>query len=347
MSLIYRRSGLTLRLNADNDTDMVRALQRDLRALGYLRAGIDGGFGPGTERAVRALQIDLLRDDAAASPKDGAPPITIATFNIGPNGKRVTAATGVLDEGLAACIDALLQHPDVPKLPESAEPRADNQRALEVIRNAASTDAPAPFIAAMVIQESGGQHFHVPGPRDADTFITVGLDRNDPADPDRITSRGYGIGQYTLFHHPPRADEVVAVMLDPSRNAAAAFRALREKFTKFVVGPADAAEDRKQEHPLLPLRECRYARTDSRFMRDCKVCAASVRRIAIQAGTPVFAGAQLAYRVDQYYPTADYSGVPDRAEFLCDWPYAVRRYNGSGVDSYHYQTHVLLNLLRI
>jgi hypothetical protein len=51
--------------------------------------------------------------------------------------------------------------------------------------------------------------------------------------------------------------------------------------------------------------------------------------------------------VDQYYPTADYSGVPDRAEFLCDWPYAVRRYNGSGVDSYHYQTHVLLNLLRI
>ena len=37
-------------------------------------------------------------------------------------------------------------------------------------------------------------------------------------------------------------------------------------------------------------------------------------------------------------------GVPDRAEFGCDWPYAVRRYNGSGPDSYHYQTTILLKL---
>jgi hypothetical protein len=224
--------------------------------------------------------------------KDGAPPIDIASFNAGPSGKRVTAVTGVLDEGLAACIEALLEHPDVPKLPESAEPRADNQRALDVIRNVASPDAPAPFIAAMVVQESGGQHFHVPGPRDTDAFITVGLDRNDPAEPDRITSRGYGLGQYTLFHHPPRAAEVDAVMLDPAQNASAAFRELREKFTTFVVGPADSADDRKNEHPLLPLRECRYPRADSRFMRDCKACAAGVRKIAIRAGTPVFAGAQ-------------------------------------------------------
>jgi len=346
MSLIYRRNGLTLSLNGANDPDLVRALQRDLRALGYLRSGIDGGFRHGTEQAVRSLQTDLL-GGGPSTPKDGAPPVSIASFNVGPNGKRVTAVTGVLDEGLAACIEALLDDPDVPKLPESAEPRVDNQRALDVVRNAASTDAPAPFIAAIVVQESAGQHFHVPGPGDTDAFITVGLDRNDPAAPDRITSRGYGVGQYTLFHHPPRAAEVASVMLDPAQNASAAFRELREKFAKFVVGPADSAEDRKNEHPLLPLRECRYVRTDSRFMRDCKACAASVRKISIHAGSPVFAGAQLTYRVDQYYASAEYSGVPDRAEFLCDWPYAVRRYNGSGVDSYHYQTHVLLNLLRV
>ena len=36
--------------------------------------------------------------------------------------------------------------------------------------------------------------------------------------------------------------------------------------------------------------------------------------------------------------------LPDRAEFPCDWPYAARRYNGDGLDSYHYQTQVLQRL---
>jgi hypothetical protein len=38
--------------------------------------------------------------------------------------------------------------------------------------------------------------------------------------------------------------------------------------------------------------------------------------------------------------------VPDRAALGCDWPYAVRRYNGSGVDSYHYQFQVLERLTK-
>jgi hypothetical protein len=37
--------------------------------------------------------------------------------------------------------------------------------------------------------------------------------------------------------------------------------------------------------------------------------------------------------------------VPDRKQFGCDWPYAARRYNGSGVNSYHYQAQVLLRIL--
>ena len=40
------------------------------------------------------------------------------------------------------------------------------------------------------------------------------------------------------------------------------------------------------------------------------------------------------------------TGVPNRATLGCDWPYAVRRYNGSGVDSYHYQFQVLKRLTR-
>ena len=36
-----------------------------------------------------------------------------------------------------------------------------------------------------------------------------------------------------------------------------------------------------------------------------------------------------------------YDAVPVRAKIGCDWPYAVRRYNGSGVNSYHYQTRIM------
>lgn len=40
--------------------DVIRDLQRDLRALGYLKKGIDGKFGSGTETAVKALQYSLV-----------------------------------------------------------------------------------------------------------------------------------------------------------------------------------------------------------------------------------------------------------------------------------------------
>ena len=68
-------------------------------------------------------------------------------------------------------------------------------------------------------------------------------------------------------------------------------------------------------------------------------------KVEIERGTPDYAGANFGYQPDQYYPTAVYHGVPNRADFLCDWPYAARRYNGSGNDSFHYQTRILLNLL--
>src|SRR5262249_45822732 len=173
------------------------------------------------------------------------------------------------------------------------------------------------------------------------------LDRGNKEAPEQITSRGYGVGQYTIFHHPPRAEEVKDFIVDSVRNVQRAYCELREKFDSFVVGPSDRADDRAVEHPLLPLRLCRYAPTDKRYMRDCLNCAAATRKLTISPGTPAYVGAPFGYEVDQYYPTALYHGVPDRAEFLCDWPYAVRRYNGSGNDSFHYQTRVLLNLLSL
>src|SRR6266850_5477425 len=59
MPSVFQRPALSLSEGAPNDPDLVRALQHDLRALGYLRRGIDGKFGPGTAAAVRALQTEL------------------------------------------------------------------------------------------------------------------------------------------------------------------------------------------------------------------------------------------------------------------------------------------------
>ena len=343
----YQQDGLTISWANPGDPAVVRALQRDLRALGYLRAGIDGRFGTGTAGAVRALQYDLMHNTGASRGGDGRAAVAMTDYNRdgAGGGPAVTALTGEVDQALAACLDRLVGDDAVAKLPHADDAPAQNAAALRAVGEIASTVAPAPFIAAMVVQESGGRHYCVPSANDEDNFVVVGLDRGDPGVPDHITSRGYGIGQYTIFHHPPRAEDVADFIVDPARNAQRAFSELREKFARFVVGPDSRADDRIAEHPLLTLRACKYAPADARYLRDCRACAAAVRKVEIRRGTPAYPGASFGYQPDQYYPSAVYHGVPDRAEFPCDWPYAARRYNGSGNDSFHYQTRILLNLL--
>ncbi len=346
MALPYQSPGLVLARDLPNDPALVRALQRDLRALGYLRAGIDGAFGSGTEQAVRGLRYDLLKNQGASRGGDGPAPVAIVGFNVGEGGRPlVTTVNGTLDQNLALCIARLLEDERVVKLPSATDPAAENARALERIAGAQSTMAPTPFIAAIVMQESNGQHYRVPSAGDEDNFVVVGLDRGNRDAPEQITSRGYGIGQYTLFHHPPRPEEVAEVIEDPVRNIQQAYRELRGKFDGFVAGPQDRADDREAEHAGVPLRLCQYPSTDARYLQDCRACAANARKMGITQGSPFYAGASSGYQPDQYYPSADYSNVPDRADFPCDWPYAIRRYNGSGNDSYHYQTRVLLHLV--
>ncbi|MGH6925782.1 MAG: peptidoglycan-binding domain-containing protein [Propylenella sp.] len=334
MTPIYLNAGLAV--GATNGA-AVQALQRDLRALGYLRRGIDGGFGDGTKAAVRALQFDLQFNRGVGS--DGNAPVAVADYNKG----RATSITGSVDPGTAACIGDMLDDAAFPKLPSAADPAAENAKALAAIAAAPSAKAPTPFLLAMIKQESGGQHYYVPTARDADNFVVTGLDRSGSID-DQITSRGHGIGQYTIFHHPPSQEEIADFILDPVRNVERAYEEFRQKWQGFVVGPADVADDRKAEHPLLPLRPCKYAQSDARYMRDCKACALAAGRVTIMEGTPVHAGATTTMQPTQYYKSAAYANVPNRADFGCDWPYAARRYNGSGVNSYHYQARILKNL---
>jgi hypothetical protein len=341
MTLVYRRAGLVLKRGSAAADPLVKALQQDLRKLGYLRSGLDGQFGGGTEAALRALQFDLLH--AVQPGSDGEAPVTLREFNR----ERVTNVTGTLDENLAGCIEDILADPRVPTLPRSDDPARANREAFASVQSLVGLRVPRPFLLAILLQESDGLHFRIPTAANADDFIVVGLDRNEQGNPDHITSRGYGIGQYTLFHHPPRAEEVETLMLDPVRNVQRAVNELNEKLENFVNGPTPGrqADDRLAEFGRSELRRCRFEASDPRFMTDCVRCAAEAR-VDIGPTTPLHPRTTETLQPTGYHRETSYGGVPDRAKLGCDWPYAVRRYNGSGVNSYHYQYQVLQRLTR-
>lgn len=340
----YQLQGLTLDANSTSPDQqkLVLALQTDLRALGYVDSGLDGHFGQGTARGLAALSYDLLHNVGASSEQDGRAPVSVAAYNKG----RIPTIQQTLDQSLAACIDDLMSDPSAPKLPRAANPHSENAKALTAVARMVGPAAPPPYLLAMFVQESGSKHYAVPNRDDADDFVSVGLDRNDGENPEHITSRGYGLGQATLFHHPPTANEVASLIVDPIGNVHAAFAKLRLKFDKFLAGPIDRAADRDAEHPGLSLRLCRYSPSDPKYFRDCGTCARGAKTTVVAQGVPLYSGSSASYQPDQYYPSADYGAVPDRAIFLCDWPYAARRYNGSGLNSFHYQTRILINLTR-
>ena len=187
-TLSYQQAGLVLKRPGTGTDAQIRDLQRHLRALGYLRLGIDGAFGRGTEGAVKGLQDDLLRNDGGGS--DGRAPVRVRDYNDG----RVAALTGEVDQGLAACIADMLDDSAFPKLPAADDPVARNAEIPGAIATLPSRTAPGPFLRAILERESNLKQFHEPRPGDEDSFVVVGLDRNAD-EKHRITSRGYGVGQ--------------------------------------------------------------------------------------------------------------------------------------------------------
>ena len=324
---------------------LVRELQRDLRRLGYLARGIDGRFGNGTARAVKALQHDLLHNHGTSTRNNGPAPIAVADYNKG----RVVAVTGELDYGLAGCLKDLLEEDKFPKLPRAENPREENRKIRQLMSSLTSKTVPVPFVLAILRQESGLRHFNEPREGDDDTYVTLGLDTN-AAEKYIVTSRGYGAGQYTLFHHPPSGEEMAGFILDWRKNLDRAIRELRDKFDHFVNGPTRGtqADDRLAEQGDGPLNPCKYEPEDIRYLRDCRHCALEAGTREIEEGkTRLYPGSAHVYTRTRYYRTANYSKVPVRKRFECDWPYAARRYNGSGINSYHYQARILKNLLKI
>lgn len=127
-NLSYRALGLVFgksRPGASNQ--QVRDLQHVLRCLGYLKSGIDGQFGDGTERAVKALQFDLLHNDGKSTGGDGAAPARVLDYNRG----RVAAVTGAVDKNLAACLSDMLDDSAFPTAAGSDRPGADIGRSRD------------------------------------------------------------------------------------------------------------------------------------------------------------------------------------------------------------------------
>ena len=340
-ALSYAQPGLTISMS-NTPSPLVRDLQHDLRALGYHKSGVDGVFGNGTAKSVRALQCDLLSNTGKSSNADGSAPVAVKDYNRG----RVPAVTGVVDQNLVACISDMLDDAAFPKLPFSNSPHADNQRALQEVASMAGSQVPFPFLYGILMQESGCQHFQVPAGSNLDNFVTLGCDTNDSANPERITSRGFGIGQFTLFHHPPTTNEVSSFISDPVGNVKQGIAELREKFDRYVIGPDSKADERTHEAGNGPLRLCKYAPADPLYMRDCVNCLQHAGTQNIVAGqTHVYDGSPDTYQTTQYH-LGSYANVPIRKNIPCDWPYAVRRYNGSGPNSYDYQAEFLLKVLR-
>lgn len=340
----FRQPGLLLSRSGAAGPAQIQDFQRALRSLGYLKSGIDGVFGGGVAAAVKALERDLLSNDGKSTAGDGNAPVRVIDYNRG----RITGVSGEADGALVECISEMLDDPKFPKLPFVRDAAAANSKFVAELAAATIEGVPVPFLIAIFEQESALRHYHEPGAGDQDAFITIGLDANDAAHPERITSRGYGVGQHTLFHHPPQPAEITNYIIDPAGNVRQAAARLREKFAHFLCGltGGTCSEDRIAEVGRAPLRVCKYATEDSRCLKDCRQCARAAGLINIECGvTPLYDGAAQTYQTTQYYGNTSYSKVPIPKNFGCDWPFAARRYNGAGMNSYHYQAKVLKNLL--
>lgn len=322
-------------------SQQVQDLQRDLRSLGYVRGPIDGLYGAGTINGVKALQWDLMyKDDTAL----GAP-VAVKRYNNG----SVTQITDSVDQNLVACIGAMLDDASFTKVPSSNDPHGDNVKTLAAVKAMQNCPVPMPYLLAILQQESSQMHFQVPARGNIDNFVVIGLDHGDQKNTFRITSRGYGIGQYTLFYHPAKPSDVTAFILDPIGNLGTTISLLQDKFKNEVLGnnAENTADDRVAEAGRGPLRTCQHPQGDPRYLNDCANCMAlAAPLVQITAGQTLwYAGAASA---DVYqktiYHIGSYSNVPDRSKIPCDWAYAVRRYNGGGPDSYSYQAEFLQKL---
>ncbi|MFH1562211.1 MAG: peptidoglycan-binding protein [Nitrospirota bacterium] len=310
-------------LKPGDSGEHVYRLQTALKRLGFLGHNdikqVNGNFGKGgyTERAIRALQYDLINKRIRG--KD---------WNQG----RIKEVNGIVDQNLALIIKTMLGASDEEffKVPYTKDRNEANKKAIQLLdeqeNKIISQSVPPTFIKAILKQETGMAHY------DVDGFVYIGCDEVSPLYV--YKSRGWGMGQYTITHHPPTLKEADEFINNPVNNVDKAVKELREKFDRYIVSNSlkQCADERIKIRGKSSLIECKYKKDSPMYIKDCMNCVKNAKR------------------EDEYYGElkwhkSTHKNVPVWSDIPCDWPVAIRRYNGSGPNSYAYRAEVLWQIL--
>jgi hypothetical protein len=262
------------------------------------------------------------------------------------NQGRIKKVTGIVDKNLVQIIQSMLEASDEEffKVPYTKTRKEINQKAIQLLNQQEdkiiSQGVPPTFIKAILKQETGMAHY------DIDGFVYVGCDETSPTYV--YKSRGWGMGQYTITHHPPTIKEAEEFINNPVNNIAKVVKELKEKFDLYIVSnsPAQRADERmgflreSSKHKYIigksrgnsPLIACKYEKSSPKYMKDCINCVKNARREDEWYG-------------DLRWHKSSHKNVPVWSDIPCDWPVAVRRYNGSGPNSFAYRAEILWHIL--
>ncbi len=198
---------------------------------------------------------------------------------------------------------------------------------------------PVPLSKAILYEETGLKWYRKDG------YPTVGLDYNDKKISHRITSRGLFLSQRTFFSYPIQQSELDGFnSLDTDMRFFSSH--LRSKYNNFVVSNKVASRDDLRHFSFggSKLRGCKYDSSDARYMKDCKNCVFSLNKRTYVEGDRLAKGSGWKFRKTKYHRRDVYKSMPDFKEFPCDYLFAIRRYNGGGINSFHYLMQVLEHL---
>lgn len=274
------------------------------------------------KRGIKSLQFELLYNPELSK--------------INYTGKLDGERTHVLREALKKMWDCS----DIPRITKVDNPSEANSKIREIIENKLKSSFPKPLVLAVLEQESNLMWYRKDG------YPTIGLDYNNKVQPYVITSRGLFLSQRTVFDYPFKQEQLNQYdSVEVDLNFVVDL--LNLKYDKFIVSKDPKTNDdlRSSSFGSEDLRGCKYETSDSRYKSDCKNCVWSGDLRDYKKDRSVLGDKkQWVLKSSQYHKIKQYLQFPDYSKFPCDYLFSIRRYNGSGINSFHYLMRVLKHL---
>jgi len=250
-----------------------------------------------------------------------------------------SAVNDTVTNALVVTMESMVQDPEIGVVYGTKDYEGANSKVELRIKGFSSEEFPQPLMGAILYEETGLRWFRPDG------YPTIGLDFNDKSNPERITSRGFFVSQRTLFKYPVDQSRIDSMdSLDEDLNFFS--RHLENKYKKYIVSSKPSVRDdlRLESFSKSELRGCKYSPDDSKYMIDCKNCVEGLKRRDYPLGVRLAKGSSWKLRKTRYHKRDGYKNMPDFKEFPCDYLFAIRRYNGGGINSFHYLMQVLEHL---